>query len=325
MFLVIVGAGASYDCSQLDWHLRPHLAKDLFDDRPINLGAMQRFPVVRPIIGELRELVKEGASTIEAELARITREAEKNEARKRQLMALRFYLQYIIREVRGSVLSNHGGMTSYVPLVSELQRWQNNKKEPICVVDFNYDGLLEQGLSDAGINWEVRDFSDYVNRDDFIVIKPHGSIDWSRWVTRRNPGESYDPIKNAQEINLEETEIHLESDGIEDGFVPVPAVAVPVIGKYSFECPQELIDILTQLLPKTDKVLTLGWRAAEEHFKPMLETIKNEISLTIVTATEEGSAEVLAKLDFLKTQRVIRYNRGFFNFVRSDEFSQFLN
>jgi len=326
MLLLILGAGASHDCSPLPDLSKPHLARELFDKRPINLAAMQHHPVVRPIISELEDIVENNSSSIETELDRLVQESETNNALKRQLMALRFYLREIIESVSNAALNNQGGVTSYVSLVNKLQKWQKLQKEPICIINFNYDLLLEEALLHAGINWKVSIFDDYTKRDDFILIKPHGSINWVRWVSNPTPNQIYDPIENAHRIDLEDAAFHMSSEGFpQRQFIPVPALAVPVGHKYSFECPQVMLGKMAQILPKTTKVITIGWQGAEEHFKAALETINNKVDLMIVTGSEEGGARVLSNLNYLRKNRVSKFSNGFTAFVKIPEFQQFLD
>jgi hypothetical protein len=50
----------------------------------------------------------------------------------------------------------------------------------------------------------------------------------------------------------------------------IPALAIPVVTKSNFVCPQAHIDHLEQLLPKVEKILVMGWRGAETHFLKLL-------------------------------------------------------
>jgi hypothetical protein len=46
----------------------------------------------------------------------------------------------------------------------------------------------------------------------------------------------------------------------------LPALAIPVLTKAAFECPDSHIELLREVAHETDKVLIVGWRGSETHF-----------------------------------------------------------
>jgi hypothetical protein len=107
MLMVVFGAGASYDSidvkppgsSQPGWYIdeefRPPLAKDLFGFRGLFADAMANFEKLQPIVPILRHA---GAKNVETVLRELQDEAGDYPERLRQLMAVRYYLHFVIRE-----------------------------------------------------------------------------------------------------------------------------------------------------------------------------------------------------------------------------------
>jgi hypothetical protein len=184
MLLVILGAGASYDSvpayppdESTQTPGRPPLADGLFENRPIFHEGMARFPSLHPIAPLLQR--RHGLS-LEQKLQELVREAQEYPVRHKQLMAVRYYLQYIfwrgedewLREVAGYV-------TNYRALLDQIDRWRNDD-QPVCLVTFNYDRLIEAALNGAGI--AIAQLPDYVASPRFKLFKLHGSINWVRVV-----------------------------------------------------------------------------------------------------------------------------------------------
>lgn len=141
MLLVIFGAGASYDCA--DVQRRPPLAKDLVDPAFDSVAA--RFPECRAIVDRLRERM-DGATSLELELAELATESRSRPERRRQLAAFRFYVRNVIEDVTIDLLRTTSGYTRYLRLMNFLYDWHRTSGEPIRIATFNYDTLLEDAL-----------------------------------------------------------------------------------------------------------------------------------------------------------------------------------
>ncbi len=117
MILVIFGAGASYDSVPAlpphdygDLESRPPLAKDLFLNRGLLAEALSRFPQCHPIVPYLRK-PSEG-KTIDQILEGLQNEAEEDPVRKRQLVAVRYYLHFMIWECERAWIQRAGEITT---------------------------------------------------------------------------------------------------------------------------------------------------------------------------------------------------------------------
>jgi len=87
-----------------------------------------------------------------------------------------------------------------------------------------------------------------------------------------------------------------------------PAIAIPVESKEVFECPAEHLAALTKALPEIDRMIVIGWRAAEEHFLKLLrEHLAKPVIGMVVSATRDGATSTAAKLDGILPKRGFFY------------------
>ena len=76
-----------------------------------------------------------------------------------------------------------------------------------------------------------------------------------------------------------------------DRFPLFPAIALPLVQKTSFECPEDHLRTLREALPDVTKILIIGWRGTEEHFLTLLrEHLKNPPTMmTVASGVDEAS------------------------------------
>lgn len=305
VLLVIFGAGASYDSDSEDIrsnHLeRPPLARDLFDPRrPIFAAAIDRFRECRPIITQVTAAAARG-EMIESTLRELQAQEDSYEERAVHLAAVRMYLQEVLWKCPERWLEITHGLTNYVLLVDRLARWQRQTQERIAFVTFNYDTLLEQALSDVlFVTWDS--MAAYVERDDFAVFKPHGSVNWAHRVPWDHPHGNPDWYRRQMCSLVRELEIppdfkvvHSLDDVVErhqtDRWAHFPAIAIPVDRKNEFECPPEHLDALEEALALASRVIVVGWRATEAHFLALYTTRKDEPRPLLVVAEDRAAAD----------------------------------
>jgi hypothetical protein len=189
MLLVIFGAGASYDSiptylpgidfpgDTLNNYHRPPLANELFENRPVFAEAITRFPECAPIVPRLRSLKGE---SLEAVLQDLQAKAKDYPRGLQQMAAVRYYLQSILWECGTAWKQLAKGVTNYKTLLDQIER-AHKKNEPVCLVTFNYDTLLEDALSEFDL--PIKAFPDYTKKHPFYrVFKVHGSVNWARIV-----------------------------------------------------------------------------------------------------------------------------------------------
>ena len=182
MIMVIFGAGASHDSipscppqrTSQDAD-RPPLAAELFQGRFTEW--VKKFPKCIPIIPYLRSIAP--GKTLEQELESLREEGKTDAERLRQLAAIRFYLQSVIWHCEYRWEDFAQGITNYVTLLDQLRRVRA-KNEPVLLVTFNYDRMIESSLS--SVNLSISEFQHYIQNDAFRLFKLHGSVNWVREV-----------------------------------------------------------------------------------------------------------------------------------------------
>ena len=350
MLMVIFGAGASYDSSSTytigmtppgygldqanDFHRLP-LAKDLFANRPLFIEAIERFPQCKTIVPKLRSpAVLSGRISIETVLSETQEQATTYPRAMRELAAVRCYLHYAITHCESSWKEITKGITNYLVLLRELERFHNHE-DPVCLVTFNYDTLLEHALEYLG--YGIRSMEDYVDRaGPFKVFKLHGSVNWGQTVeipiAESVQGHSSTlmtyMIENAPQLKFKDSFVLGNSiPGLEAQLV-FPAIAIPVQKTRGFQCPARVIEVLHSVLPCVTKILVVGWRATEDHFLKLLQRyMKRPVEVGIVAGRADYAEEVQAQLHralvgcFLQCTR---HDGGFTDFISSPDLQKFV-
>jgi hypothetical protein len=295
MLMVIFGAGASFDSSPTyplgavppdatseghNAYHRPPLARELFANRPLFIDALDLFPQCKAIVPMLRDpAVISGEKSIEALLQDIEEEAKTYPRGPQELAAVHCYLQRAISECQIGWRGVTKGVTNYLTLLREIERMHKGE-EPVCLVTFNYDTLLEDALGALGHG--IDRMEAYIDAPTlFRVFKLHGSVNWAQTVGNKVP-VNVNPqawlsvltylIEHAAELRISDTFVMCDprTMGVANGLPAFPAIAIPVEKKNQFACPQSFIDGLTEVLPKISKILVVGWRATENHFLELL-------------------------------------------------------
>ena len=295
MLLVIFGAGASYD-SYGGWTgpmesrarerfdaanpYRPPLTRDLFEPREPVINTTRLLPECGPWVAYMRDELKQrqdgspATDSVESILARLQASADANLS-KRATLAIRLFLQRMLTECqdRWSEIGT-ANVTNYGALLAQIAV---AGVRAACFVTFNYDTLLEQSL--PAIGFRIDRLDAYVTHPAFKLIKPHGSLSWAHGITSQS-GALLSPqlavrwlIDHAPEIQPQsEFQFMLtpELGATGAGVALWPALALPVATKSDFECPPDHLDVLKACLPQVTRVLTIGWRGAEQHFLPLL-------------------------------------------------------
>lgn len=299
MLMVIFGAGASFDsCASLPakgsarGQGRPPLAKDLFISEFRNWS--------REYGGRLQPLIPwlEDRDDVEQVLEQFREEAEHDTERRRQLMAIRFYLRDLIKGCERGWVNNTFGVTNYRTVLDEIRSVSRT-----CFVTFNYDTLLESALGaiDVGLNA----IEDYIRDRKFSLIKLHGSINWSYWVQKDTANllrrESLQPDELIRRAPTpDDSSLIFSNDATPPNpelFYKIPALAIPTVSKHTFVCPKQHIEVLRNLIPSVTKVLIVGWRAAERNFLDMIRAqLKSSVQVLAVCGNAEAAHATLDRV-----------------------------
>lgn len=297
--------------------------------------AIMRFPDCQPIVPRLRKLKDE---SLEAALQDLQFKATDYPRGLEQLAAVRYYLQHILWQCGTSWKVIAKGITNYKVLLDQIER-ANKKNEPVCLVTFNYDTLLEDALSHFGLSIEA--FRDYTKKHPFYrVFKVHGSVNWARIAgNRMYAPNATDPMSVAQECirgaaELNITQHYVLTSGCPpppvDRWPAFPAIALPVEKEKNFECPADLIMELEALLPQTKKVLVIGWRATEEHFLALLKKyLRPGVRVHVVAGSlkdvDEAQGSIRRALKNNSLADISGNDEGFTDFIHSDKVEDFLD
>ena len=296
MLMVVFGAGASYDSAPslpvlagYPHQFRPPLSNELFQNRTAFASIASRYPQMLPIVPYLRAL---GEKSVEEILEELEIEGQNFVKRRAQLLAVRFYLHDLLSECTRQWLTDSGRITNYRTLLDQIAKHYQTE-EPIPLVTFNYDMLLEDALGDHG--FRNVSITDYIGTSSaFKLFKLHGSVNW--WRVVRNSGGSnnipHEIIEHAANLEITDT-FSNNIEGQSGRFVP--ALAIPVRNKVNFECPTEHLEELQRLIPKVSKILFIGWRGTEQHFLRLLKQSASSLRYCMFVARDRDDAAEIAK------------------------------
>jgi hypothetical protein len=337
MLLVILGAGASYDSTPErrvatyptdEYPYRPPLADQLFD-RPVFRKTLSEFNHARALISRFAPLPK--GMTVEQVMDQLQTEAEKHPIRQSQLAALRLYLRQIVGMCSDTWLAQSDHFTNYYTLLDQLTTWRDEANQPVCIVTFNYDLMLEDALSTYGLTIESID--SYVNNPDLHVIKPHGSVNWARLVnTPIDPPSVENMIRAAASgLQISDNYILASRYGTQDtnGRMHYPAIALPIESYKEFECPANHLKRLEQCLRDTRAIVIIGWRATE---KPFLRLMADKIPqrerpmkvVMVDVSTKNDALENMKASGVAINAEVDYFDVGFSNFITQNNISVLL-
>jgi hypothetical protein len=183
-----------------------------------------------------------------------------------------------------------GRATHQAYLVDLIYRDEPNREA--LLVTFNYDLMIEWALEHLG--YEFASMSDYT-ANPMKLIKLHGSTNWGRvagpWLDNFEQPEAAllrDPM--AAIANMEEEFVVIRGTEADNGRLLLPALAVPMRDKDTFECPAEHIRLLNDALPSVRRLLVIGWRGADPKLLSLIaERAKGLEAIQIVSRTMDSA------------------------------------
>jgi hypothetical protein len=284
-----------------------------------------------PIINLLRN--RPPLTGVEDKLEEVRSEAEAFSDRHRQLMAVRYYLRYLIRDI-DQTWHETVGATNHSTLFDQIRRWRPEDLSTL-VVTFNYDRLADWALQDVGELSTTRtpDLAAYIAGPNFRLFKLHGSVDWHRHVDAPElvVDGTYDAfvesvIESAPQAAEGATFHYSGDEGVRsvDGDLVIPAIAVPLRRKQSFQMPAAHEQVLREFLPKVTHVLCIGWRATDEPFMDLLATIERPVYGAAVANTGASATCELLHEVLKAGSELWPSDGGFSTFVTSGALQGFL-
>ncbi len=305
MLLVVFGAGASFDSVAMiapghheNADARPPLANQLFDipTRPSFRTIHDRFSQAAPLFHAL--LPRAGGTGVEQVLEEFAREAKSNERRAKQLTALRYYIRDALRDCDDRWTRAYATKLNHIALLEEIER-TTTPEEPVLLVTFNYDTVIETALHFHG--HQIESLDAYIDHPRFKLFKLHGSTTWVRDSGREEPfGAALDAAGLANLLienggsDAANGKIYYENDTPFRHRLLLPALAVPIAGKSDFECPPLHRAKLGELIPRVRRILCIGWRGQESHFLQMLKVgLKGAVLLRAVADSVQNAQTTL--------------------------------
>lgn len=341
--LIILGAGASFDYIEQNKYperfhdlfnkFKPPLSNNIFDAVKF-IDFIDRYsPYTTEIGSYINNRIAGGKITLEQCLTDIRyNKISKNPEISKQIVSLLFYLADLFSAVSREYFVSHN---NYTDLLFRIKA--NGGKA--CFVNFNYDLLLEKNLK---FGLEPTDtINDYVS-GQIKVIKIHGACNWfyGRPVIGHSKRASYNYALSDAQVILDRSNQEynivinnptncrdLSYEGTEPEIkVFHPAIAIPIQSKV-YVCPESHIQILKDKLKQVDRVIIIGWKAADPFLVELLkeELSNRQIPIALVTGTKSKDG-VLSNLGESLAKNVKLINQtGFTDFMQSEESEGFLN
>ena len=325
--VIILGAGASKDYSQYG-NPAPVTDELLHSDFKNSL-ALNKYKEAADLLTQISYSVLNKQKSFEEALSDIKNDFGALSHVKSQFVALEFYLQQVFQKISLNIQE----LNNYKTLVQKIKNFNQGKA---CVVTFNYDTLFESSI---GMDfWQTME--SYI-KNNLKLIKVHGSHDWayiqhksliSGYILDRYPSDYdfytknpdyLDNIRSSQKDINPYPMAYINKQKDHNDFIKFPAIAIPLLTKSIFICPQAHLRELELALSTADRVLIVGWKAGDKPFLDfMKEHLSKGVSITVVSSSKKSAEEIISnKLsDFLCRAAS---NGGFSAFVNSDDIRQF--
>jgi len=322
VLLVVLGAGASYDCDpdnpppkkgRPDYlSARPPLADALVDRGDLTGSTLREIPELAASVlaGIIRSRLRRPNNSLERILDEVVAKKEVDE---RQQLAFLLYLQRLLGTCSIRALDEVDGDSNQMRLVQAVETWRGHRQEAVLYVTFNYDTLLEAAFA-AVYGWKRQDMQSYLSWDQFKLFKLHGSWDWKQvtdlaHVDRAGIADLADDLmpllldraapamRNLHRDAIYPAPMQLDPLSAWDRHtyqpsegrrrLAIPALAMPLAAKSgSFVCPSRHEVVLRGNMPKVNHILTIGWKGGEPSFLDMLGSVQAGTDLRVVDTDE---------------------------------------
>lgn len=329
---VVVGAGASTGSVQpgatSQRPIIPPITKDLFSPRFESW--LTKFRDVQTAMGAISSEVEDGKSLedyIKGKMGTITQYNSLDPRRKRQLHQLPLYLQDLFSAISKQLESaNH-----YHRFVNDL--FDADLK--LTFISLNYDLLLDNAIERAKNN-KFTGFGNYTDKkNEWVLIKPHGSVNWFRQIINFNQsGNNFESWKAiARNINLlkdlSSDFVFLDLDkqfkeGFK-GFVPYyPALALPNTEYKPIYPLEEHELLLKRRLEECENFLIIGFSAYDQDILNILKTHVKKVNKLLIVG-KDGTHDIYKRLSEVvpkfstATPKEVIYDLGFEGLIKNSK------
>src|ERR1044072_4331159 len=335
--LVIMGAGASFDCTsahvQRNPEYQPPLVTQLFEHRATFTEILHRYPLAEQAAADIRPALAEGTLEIE----RLLREELRDSGyahKRRQYWAVPLYLQDLFFQI--GRWDSGIGYAEHPDIYDRLLN-ATLAVDEVTYVTLNYDNLFDRRLfAYAPLESMVSYLGDGQN---WALIKLHGSVDWGRRILHQQPavddlylantfaafGEKI-PFDSTIELRkkVDIQSMRAERDGYGRTTLFYPALSAPLGPQDDLVCPDPHLQYLRDRTGDPDPldVLVIGYSGLDQS---VLDAVawggRRMNSLTVVSgdpdSTREAASRIAPRLN-IPQQDVRMSTKGFAAFVQED-------
>jgi hypothetical protein len=314
--VVLIGAGASFDCTsadvQKDADLTPPLVKDLFAQRGTFARILNAYPLAAMAAAEIRSTLPNEAIALEAYLSERLRASTDDYARRRYRQ-IPLYLQELFHRISAPASPDELSPVGFTRQPDNYDVLLNAtlSLDRVVYITLNYDTLLDQRLGSYSTGF--RTLADYIpaNRN-WTLAKLHGSINWARPLTRelaadrgQMPREAYvEHVNGLDELELDRHVVmrggDLETMRFNGGrIVYYPALSAPLGAADELSCPPEHVAHLKRVLGEMGEInlLVIGYSGLDQEVLQLLAESTTGLSqLLVANGTSEASVAAADKI-----------------------------
>lgn len=279
VLVVLVGAGASHDCTDSpvvvqNW--RPPLAAQLFSDKREYVDILVKYPGAAFLAPMIRAFGEEG---FEENLRKY--QSHPNPDIRRNFLHVPLYLQDLIWTFcQEYVLERPTRFDHMIGLMLDANF------DHVLFLTLNYDLLLDAALQRA-LSTTFKEPGDWHNTGrGLTMVKLHGSVNWGYKFTI-NPGmrivqyvkqNDLPPFDvGAIEVTPHLTRIH---DAVHDLWYP--ALSVPIPGKTNYSCLPSAVAHAKSVIQNMTHLLCIGFSGKDDHVLDLLAESPNPARFAVV-------------------------------------------
>ncbi len=335
--IVLLGAGASYDCIpdinpplDLRPEYKPPITQGLFENRPVVVSHLRDYDAAMQLASDLIIDIR-NKKDLEATLRDISKSALPS--RIAQVRQFGLYLQDLFWDISWT----------YTPEAVNYSRLANallDNYDKVAFVTLNYDLLLDRTLRVVNQGDRAGDLGSYTSSERWMLVKLHGSVNWGRRVIefantstandephilRRRYIEIVSTV--SFEDNLGPIEIAMpERRWSSRGELYYPALSIPVEGKYEYNCPEEHIRALEPVLQSATAVLSIGLSGKDADLLDLLHRNLPEVDRFHVIAGDGEAAGVASQISnhVPQLKSASLFDNGFSGYVLTGGLESFL-
>ena len=290
---IILGAGASYDCvGDLGGGELRYLVKQE-DSRPPIVSSMFRSKAFSQFLNGHREAA-DILNAIRAEISQGTPfEVALRSRCDSDNQYIRSKMRFVPRALQQFFWRVSVDYTDQPANYQRLAEQTVGRGITTAFVTLNYDTILDNVLFRYR-PWpqEPPAMGSYISSPDWLLIKLHGSVDWGYPLSARGGLTDTDlATQEFQERSREEVQLIDNPQDLRHGpWAALPALALPIDGKYGFVCPPSHEKILTDYLQECKNFLFVGFGARDRDLLDLLSgNVTTVRRLWVVTGPNDQS------------------------------------